>query len=117
MLDKAIDVRSYCLTCLLVYRTQLDDNKTIWVTMRGSLLKCSAEKVRPATDDEWMGAELMKILSEDSRSILGDRGRRGFVDTSSEEGPGRMDAVPGTQQNCAWQRCQRLAGGDRGIGA
>ena len=35
-----------------------------FVWLRKRLLKCSHEQVRPATDEEWQGADLMAILSD-----------------------------------------------------
>eukprot|EP00973_Karenia_brevis_P009685 1306448-Karenia_brevis.AAC.1 len=31
------------------------NHSSVWVSMRGVLVKCNAERVRPATDEEWMG--------------------------------------------------------------
>ena len=41
---------------------------SIWVSMRGVLVKCNADRVRIATDEEWLGAEIIKVLSQDARN-------------------------------------------------
>ena len=43
---------------------------SVWVSMRGILVKCNADRVRIATDEEWMGAEIIKVLSQDARNQL-----------------------------------------------
>ena len=55
--------------------------------MRGVLVKCNIDRIRPATDSEWLGAELIKILSADAKQHLERNGQRGFVDATREEGP------------------------------
>ena len=67
---------------------------SIWVSMRGVLVKCNVERVRLATDSEWLGAELIKVLSADAKQHLERAGQRGFVDATSEEGPTEQDAEP-----------------------
>ena len=37
-----------------------------WVSMRGVVVKCSIDRVRRATDEEWLGAELIRVLSQDA---------------------------------------------------
>ncbi len=36
-----------------------DTPDSIWVSMRGVLVKCNRDRVRMATDSEWIGAELI----------------------------------------------------------
>eukprot|EP00973_Karenia_brevis_P075568 10497655-Karenia_brevis.AAC.1 len=55
--------------------------------MRGVLVKCNVERVRPATDVEWIGSEIIRILSADAKQRLEHGGQRGFVDATAEEGP------------------------------
>ena len=40
-----------------------------------------------ATDSEWMGAELIKILSTECKQHVERAGQRGYVDATGEEGP------------------------------
>merc|ERR1712218_747506 len=50
---------------------------SLWIHMRGSLLKGSGEQVRKATDAEYLGTELVKVLSQEllkSRERSGQRG-------------------------------------------
>ena len=35
---------------------------SVWVSMRGVLVKCNIERVRPATDQEWLGAEIIRVV-------------------------------------------------------
>lgn len=55
--------------------------------MRGVLVKCNRDRVRLATDSEWLGAELIKVLSADAKTHLERQVQRGFVDATGEEGP------------------------------
>ena len=53
--------------------------------------------VRLATDSEWLGAELIRVLSADAKQHVERTGQRGFVDATREEGPGEdsePDAAP-----------------------
>lgn len=60
---------------------------SVWVTIRGTLLKCCSEHVREVTDEESIGAEVAKLLSREALSHLQRAGHRGFVDTTGEAGP------------------------------
>ena len=55
--------------------------------MEGVLVKCNIERARPAMDEEWIGAEVIKVLSTDAKASLERRGQRGYVDATNEEGP------------------------------
>ena len=55
--------------------------------MRGVVVKCSMDRIRRATDEEWLGAELVKILSKDALEHMQHNGQRGYVDTSGEDPP------------------------------
>eukprot|EP00973_Karenia_brevis_P040681 5629264-Karenia_brevis.AAC.1 len=54
--------------------------------MRGALVKCNAERVRPASDEEWMGREIIRILLAGAKQGFKQGGQHGFVDATSEEG-------------------------------
>eukprot|EP00973_Karenia_brevis_P075430 10476439-Karenia_brevis.AAC.1 len=43
------------------------NHSSIWVSMRGVLVKSNVERVRPATDEEWIGSEITRILSADAK--------------------------------------------------
>ena len=58
-----------------------------WVSMRGVVVKCSMDRVRKATDEEWLGAELIRVLSRDCLRHMQRQGQRGYVDTADEEPP------------------------------
>ena len=60
---------------------------SIWVSMRGHLLKCSAEQVRLGTDEEHIGAEVAKLLSQESLAHLRRSGQRGFIDVQRVGAP------------------------------
>ena len=55
--------------------------------MRGVVVKCSMDRVRKAIDEEWLGAELIRVLSQDALQHIRRQGQRGYVDTSHEEPP------------------------------
>ena len=55
--------------------------------MRGVVVKRSRDRVRRATDEEWLGAELIRTLSQDALEHVQRQGQRGYVDTSHEEPP------------------------------
>ena len=78
-------------------------NTSVWVSMRGVVIKCSMDRVRRATDEEWLGAELIRVLSRDALQHMRNRGLRGYVDTDNEEPPpaeqeGESDANADMQQ-------------------
>ena len=58
---------------------------SVWVSMRGVVVKCSMDRVRRATDDEWLGSELIRVLSKDALTHMQRNGQRGYVDTAGEE--------------------------------
>ena len=60
---------------------------SVWVSMRGVVVKCSMDRVRRATDEEWLGAELIRVLSKDALQHMQRQGQRGYIDTSHEEPP------------------------------
>ena len=60
---------------------------SLWIHMRGSLLKCSGEQVRKATDAEYLGTELAKVLSQELLKSRERAGQRGFVDVEVEGTP------------------------------
>ena len=71
-----------------------DAHSSVWVTMRGVLVKCNRDRVRLATDSEWIGAELIKVLCKDAMTQVDRKGQRGFVDATGEEGPSPSDEEP-----------------------
>ena len=62
--------------------------------MRGVLVKCNADRVRIATDEEWLGAESIKVLSQDARIHRDKHGQRGYIDATDEGGPEPDDPAP-----------------------
>ena len=71
-----------------------ENGTSVWVSMRGVLVKCNVDRVRLATDSEFLGAELIKILSADAREHIARNGQRGYVDASREDGPEDDDPEP-----------------------
>ena len=59
---------------------------SVWVSMRGVVVKCNIERVRPATDEEWLGSEILRVLSADGKANLERWGQRGYVDATKEDG-------------------------------
>ena len=60
---------------------------SIWISMRGCLLKCLSAQVRKATDAEWLGAELSKTLATELLKSRQRSGQRGYVDVEAEGQP------------------------------
>ena len=60
---------------------------SFWIHMRGALLKCSGEQVRKATDAEYLGTELVKVLSQELLKSRERSGQRGYVDVEVEGNP------------------------------
>ena len=60
---------------------------SLWVSMRGCLLKCSNEQVRKATDAEWLSAELRRTLATELLNSRRRSGQRGYVDVEPEGQP------------------------------
>ena len=50
------------------------------------MVKCNMERVRPATDQEWLGAELLRVLSAEAKACPERKGQRGYVDATNESG-------------------------------
>ena len=64
-----------------------EKNTSAYISMRGVVVKTNTDRMRLATDHEYHGAELIKLLSKDSLSSIGSRGQRGYVDATHEDGP------------------------------
>ena len=65
----------------------LDPTRTsAWISMRGAVIKTSMDRIRPATDSEWLGAELIKLLTRDTKQHLAKNQQRGYIDASYEVG-------------------------------
>ena len=60
---------------------------SLWISMRGCLLKCSSEQVRKARDAEWLGAELSRTLATELLDSRRRSGQRGNVDVEPEGQP------------------------------
>ena len=65
-----------------------------WISMRGVVVKCSRERVRLATDEEWLGAELIKHLQDDMKAKLTRSGERGYLDIDDEPLPDENEPEP-----------------------
>ena len=57
---------------------------SVWVSMRGVIVKCNMERVRPASDQEWLGAEIIRVLSAEAKASLERKVQRGYVDATNE---------------------------------
>ena len=59
-----------------------------WVNMRGNLWRVSKEQLRPATDEESRGCEMVNRFLHNMREVLrGQRGARRYVDVTTEGAP------------------------------
>ena len=72
--------------------------------MRGVLVKCNSKPVRPATDQELLGAEIIRVLSADAKANLERGGQRGFVDATKEDGPEGGDFVSSPEEEVSRNR-------------
>ena len=86
--------------------------------MRGSLLKCSGEQVRKATDAEYLGTELVKVLSQELLKSRERAGQRGFVvveveGTPDEEPP--EDTRPDVQEVMGVPSSSDISSGSGGL--
>ena len=61
--------------------------RSVRVSTRGVLVKCNMERVRPATEKEWIVAEIVRFLSSDATASLERQCQHGCVDVAGEEGP------------------------------
>ena len=69
-----------------------------WVNMRGSLWRCANEQLRPATNDESLGAELINRYLGDLRwDIQRNKGPKKYVDVRAEGIPD----IPGENENAS----------------
>ena len=57
-------------------------------SMRGVL---DTDRVRKATSEEWLGAEIIEVLSKDAKEHVEGHGRRGYADATHEDGPPESD--------------------------
>jgi len=65
------------------------NERSMWVSLRGHLLKVSREHLRPATAEEHLGAELIKELSAEMLKDIKDGKVRQFHDLTQEPVPGQ----------------------------
>ena len=64
-----------------------ENGRSLWISLRGYLLKASREQVRLATNEENLGAELVKILSSEMLHDLESGNLRHFRDVQEEGTP------------------------------
>ncbi|CAE7779821.1 unnamed protein product, partial [Symbiodinium necroappetens] len=60
------------------------NGRSLWVSLRGYLIKASREQVRQATPEEHLGAELIKVISKDMLEGLEAGTLRNFRDIEGE---------------------------------
>ena len=78
----------------------LNAHGTVWVSMRGSLWKCTSLHCKLAADDEARGLEIQNALLSDLRTELQDnRGRKSYVDITFERPPVSPEEAPIPQAN------------------
>ena len=75
--------------CVLVQVT--DNGRSVWISLRGYLLKASREQTRLATNEENFGAELRKVLTRELLEDLESGKVRHYRDIQNEEFPGDQD--------------------------
>ena len=72
---------------------QTDNGRSLWMSLRGYLIKASREQVRNATNEESLGAELVKVLSSELLEKLESGELRNYRDIRSEGGPDEPDLM------------------------
>ena len=74
------------------------NGRSLWVSLRGFLIKASREQVRNATPEEHLGAELVKVVSKEMLEGLESGSIRNYRDIEGEglpeESPGVVGAGP-----------------------
>ena len=91
---------------------------SFWIHMRGSLLKCSGEQVRKATDAEYLGTELVKVLSQELLESRERAGQRGYVDVEVEGNPDEEppeDTRPDVQEVLGVPSSSDISSGSGGL--
>ena len=73
---------------------QHSNGKSLWVSLRGYLVKASREQIRHATSEESLGAELVKNLSQDMLQDLESGKLRNYKDVEGEGVPEDPDYEP-----------------------
>ena len=69
------------------------NERSLWVSLRGHLVKVSREQVRRATSEENLGAELIKELSEEMVKDINHGKIKNFTDIQHEGNPEPEDTV------------------------
>ena len=64
-----------------------ENGRSLWISLRGYLIKASREQVRNASREERMGAEIMQIISPEMVSQLESGKLRNFTDIEGEGEP------------------------------
>ena len=64
-----------------------ENQRSLWVSVRGYLVKASREQVRRATSDESLGADLIRVLSTELLENLENGRLKNFKDIEQEGGP------------------------------
>ena len=67
--------------------SQTANGRSLWVSLRGYLIKASREQVRMATNEEHLGAELIKVISKEMLEKLEQGETKHFRDIQREGGP------------------------------
>ena len=70
---------------------QHSNGRSLWVSLRGYLVKASKEQIRHATSEESLGAELVKNLSQDMLRDLESGRLRNYKDVEDEGLPGEEE--------------------------
>ena len=67
--------------------------RSLWVSLRGQLLKVSREHLRPATSEEHLGAELVRELSAEMISDIKTGKIQHFHDLTDEPSPDQIEDI------------------------
>ena len=77
--------------------SQTANGRSLWVSLRGYLIKASREQVRMATNEEHLGAELIKVISKEMLEKLEQGETKHFRDIQREGGPPLESPIPDSE--------------------
>ena len=64
-----------------------DNQRSLWISVRGYLIKASREQVRRATSEESLGVELIKVLSAELLKDIENGRLKNYRDIENQGGP------------------------------
>ena len=97
-----------------VVLTTSPNGKSLWISLRGNLLKASREQVRPAVNEELLGIEIAKELSQELIQDMKQGKLTKFHDLTEDGNPDVLD-MPTTAIEQLGQEVQHEVRDDSGL--